>query len=74
MSNGAKCYGEKWSGKIQKGGQGKFFLSVARDGSHGKGKSRDLIRRREPYKYLREGDSWQGKPQSVKVLDENKLG
>lgn len=43
--------------------------------SHGKAKSRDLMRRRrEPYTYLREGDSWQGKPQCVKALDENKLG
>lgn len=69
----AKYCGEKRSGKIQNGGQGRFFLSVARDGSHGKVKSRDLMRR-EPYKYLREGTSWQGKPQCVKVLDENKLG
>lgn len=51
------------------------FIQCGQRLSHGKAKSRDLIRRRrEPYQYLREGGSWQGKPQCVKALDENKLG
>lgn len=32
MSDGAKCYGGKQSREIQKGGQGRLLLSVARDG------------------------------------------